>query len=102
MAGPSELVEERAPNHPSELPARSWRAVLRGTAEWAMWSASGYVAASTCLRGPRCGPRDTRAGSDQYGGVGGVRTAGAGHDLRHHGFPPLRDSDHRQRGRTAA
>ncbi|MFF7613401.1 YihY/virulence factor BrkB family protein [Streptomyces lavendulae] len=33
VAGPSELVEERAPDQPSELPARSWKAVLRGTAE---------------------------------------------------------------------
>ncbi|MEV6578603.1 YihY/virulence factor BrkB family protein [Streptomyces sp. NPDC051582] len=32
-AGPSELVEARAPDKPSDLPARSWRAVLRGTAE---------------------------------------------------------------------
>ncbi|MFD9336190.1 YihY/virulence factor BrkB family protein [Streptomyces sp. NPDC060028] len=31
VAGPSELVEERAPDHPTDLPARSWRAVLRGT-----------------------------------------------------------------------
>lgn len=31
VAGPSELVEERAPDHPSDLPARSWKAVLRGT-----------------------------------------------------------------------
>ncbi|MEU9081320.1 YihY/virulence factor BrkB family protein [Streptomyces sp. NPDC048357] len=30
-AGPSELVEERAPDQPSELPAHSWKAVLRGT-----------------------------------------------------------------------
>ncbi|MFD9371805.1 YihY/virulence factor BrkB family protein [Streptomyces sp. NPDC060020] len=30
-AGPSGLVEERAPDRPSELPARSWRAVVRGT-----------------------------------------------------------------------
>ncbi|KJY36600.1 hypothetical protein VR46_30725 [Streptomyces sp. NRRL S-444] len=63
MAGPSELVEERAPNHPSELPARSWRAVLRGTAEWAMWSASGYVAASTCLRGPVVAPATPAPGA---------------------------------------
>ncbi|WP_329096378.1 YihY/virulence factor BrkB family protein [Streptomyces sp. NBC_01439] len=33
LAGPSERVEERAPDQPSDLPARSWRAVLRGTAE---------------------------------------------------------------------
>ncbi|WP_406737171.1 YihY/virulence factor BrkB family protein [Streptomyces sp. NBC_00853] len=33
LAGPSEWVEERAPDQPSELPARSWRAVLRGTVE---------------------------------------------------------------------
>ncbi|MFF4298731.1 YihY/virulence factor BrkB family protein [Streptomyces vinaceus] len=32
-AGPSDLVEARAPDQPSDLPARSWRAVLRGTAE---------------------------------------------------------------------
>ncbi|MFJ3913461.1 YihY/virulence factor BrkB family protein [Streptomyces vinaceus] len=32
-AGPSDLVEARAPDRPSDLPARSWRAVLRGTAE---------------------------------------------------------------------
>ncbi|MEV0987941.1 YihY/virulence factor BrkB family protein [Streptomyces sp. NPDC049949] len=32
-AGPSELVEERAPDQPSGLPARSWRAVLLGTAK---------------------------------------------------------------------
>ncbi|OEJ35068.1 YihY/virulence factor BrkB family protein [Streptomyces subrutilus] len=30
-AGPSEQVEERAPDQPSDLPARSWKAVLRGT-----------------------------------------------------------------------
>ncbi|MFD6967941.1 YihY/virulence factor BrkB family protein [Streptomyces sp. NPDC059949] len=30
-AGPSERVEEQAPDRPSELPARSWKAVLRGT-----------------------------------------------------------------------
>ncbi|MFF1343088.1 YihY/virulence factor BrkB family protein [Streptomyces sp. NPDC058290] len=30
-AGPSEPVEERAPDQPTELPARSWKAVLRGT-----------------------------------------------------------------------
>ncbi|MEU9303825.1 YihY/virulence factor BrkB family protein [Streptomyces sp. NPDC048269] len=29
--GPDAQVEERAPDQPSELPARSWRAVLRGT-----------------------------------------------------------------------
>ncbi|MFD9006231.1 YihY/virulence factor BrkB family protein [Streptomyces sp. NPDC059582] len=29
--GPSELVEEQAPDQPTELPARSWTAVLRGT-----------------------------------------------------------------------
>ncbi|MEU8496054.1 YihY/virulence factor BrkB family protein [Streptomyces lavendulae] len=33
VAGPGELVEERAPDQPSELPARSWKAVLRGTVE---------------------------------------------------------------------
>ncbi|WP_406514354.1 YihY family inner membrane protein [Streptomyces sp. NBC_00161] len=33
VAGPSELVEERAPDQPSDLPARSWKAVLRGTAK---------------------------------------------------------------------
>ncbi|MFF3674523.1 YihY/virulence factor BrkB family protein [Streptomyces sp. NPDC002120] len=32
-AGPSGLVEERAPDRPSELPARSWRAVVRGTVQ---------------------------------------------------------------------
>ncbi len=31
VAGPSELVQERAPDQPTDLPARSWRAVLRGT-----------------------------------------------------------------------
>ncbi|MER7733970.1 YihY/virulence factor BrkB family protein [Streptomyces erythrochromogenes] len=31
-AGPGALVEERAPDRPAELPARAWRAVLRGTA----------------------------------------------------------------------
>ncbi|MEW2585376.1 YihY/virulence factor BrkB family protein [Streptomyces virginiae] len=31
-AGPSALVEERAPDAPTELPARSWKAVFRGTA----------------------------------------------------------------------
>ncbi|MGW1727618.1 YihY/virulence factor BrkB family protein [Streptomyces sp. NPDC002306] len=31
--GPSELVEKRAPDRPTELPARSWTAVLRGTAK---------------------------------------------------------------------
>lgn len=30
-AGPSDLVEERAPDQPADLPARSWKAVLRGT-----------------------------------------------------------------------
>ncbi|MEU6300295.1 YihY/virulence factor BrkB family protein [Streptomyces erythrochromogenes] len=30
--GPGALVEERAPDRPAELPARAWRAVLRGTA----------------------------------------------------------------------
>ncbi|MEU9237597.1 YihY/virulence factor BrkB family protein [Streptomyces subrutilus] len=30
-AGPSEQVQERAPDQPSDLPARSWKAVLRGT-----------------------------------------------------------------------
>ncbi|MGW7437631.1 YihY/virulence factor BrkB family protein [Streptomyces sp. NPDC054849] len=30
-AGPNELVEEQAPDQPSDLPARSWKAVLRGT-----------------------------------------------------------------------
>ncbi|MFD3542631.1 YihY/virulence factor BrkB family protein [Streptomyces sp. NPDC058662] len=30
-AGPDAQVEERAPDQPTELPARSWRAVLRGT-----------------------------------------------------------------------
>ncbi|MGW6944759.1 YihY/virulence factor BrkB family protein [Streptomyces xanthophaeus] len=31
--GPDAQVEERAPDQPTELPARSWRAVLRGTAK---------------------------------------------------------------------
>ncbi|MFI1279823.1 YihY/virulence factor BrkB family protein [Streptomyces sp. NPDC020858] len=31
VACPDERVEERAPDRPSDLPARSWRAVLRGT-----------------------------------------------------------------------
>ncbi|MFD6109083.1 YihY/virulence factor BrkB family protein [Streptomyces yangpuensis] len=31
--GPGALVEERAPAGPTELPARSWKAVLRGTAK---------------------------------------------------------------------
>ncbi|MFE1830347.1 YihY/virulence factor BrkB family protein [Streptomyces yangpuensis] len=31
--GPGALVEERAPAEPTQLPARSWKAVLRGTAE---------------------------------------------------------------------
>ncbi|MFF9983094.1 YihY/virulence factor BrkB family protein [Streptomyces erythrochromogenes] len=30
-AGPGALVEERAPDRPAELPARAWKAVLRGT-----------------------------------------------------------------------
>ncbi|MET9886524.1 YihY/virulence factor BrkB family protein [Streptomyces sp. NPDC006430] len=30
-AGPKEQIEERAPDEPSELPRRSWLAVLRGT-----------------------------------------------------------------------
>ncbi|MEU9253670.1 YihY/virulence factor BrkB family protein [Streptomyces sp. NPDC048270] len=30
-AGPSEQVQERAPDQPTDLPARSWKAVLRGT-----------------------------------------------------------------------
>ncbi|WP_405785957.1 YihY/virulence factor BrkB family protein [Streptomyces sp. NBC_01367] len=33
LADPSERVEERAPDQPSDLPARSWRSVLRGTVE---------------------------------------------------------------------
>ncbi|MFD9303193.1 YihY/virulence factor BrkB family protein [Streptomyces sp. NPDC060048] len=32
-AGPDPQVEERAPDRPSELPRRSWKAVLRGTVE---------------------------------------------------------------------
>ncbi|WP_078093306.1 YihY/virulence factor BrkB family protein [Streptomyces sp. fd1-xmd] len=32
-AGPDALVEERAPDRPAELPARAWKAVLRGTVE---------------------------------------------------------------------
>ncbi|MER6445982.1 ribonuclease BN [Streptomyces venezuelae] len=32
VAGPSQPVEERAPDRPTELSARSWKAVLRGTA----------------------------------------------------------------------
>ncbi|MEU9109972.1 YihY/virulence factor BrkB family protein [Streptomyces xanthophaeus] len=31
--GPDAQVEERSPDQPTELPARSWRAVLRGTAK---------------------------------------------------------------------
>ncbi|MFD9081258.1 YihY/virulence factor BrkB family protein [Streptomyces erythrochromogenes] len=31
VAGPGALVEERAPDRPAELPARAWKAVLRGT-----------------------------------------------------------------------
>ncbi|MFF2788016.1 YihY/virulence factor BrkB family protein [Streptomyces sp. NPDC058049] len=31
MAGPDPQVEERAPDRPTELPGRSWKAVLRGT-----------------------------------------------------------------------
>ncbi|MFD5617608.1 YihY/virulence factor BrkB family protein [Streptomyces yangpuensis] len=31
--GPGALVEERAPAEPTQLPARSWKTVLRGTAE---------------------------------------------------------------------
>ncbi|THA81730.1 YihY/virulence factor BrkB family protein [Streptomyces sp. A0592] len=31
VAGPGVLVEERAPDRPAELPARAWKAVLRGT-----------------------------------------------------------------------
>ncbi|MGW1777389.1 YihY/virulence factor BrkB family protein, partial [Streptomyces sp. NPDC002104] len=30
-AGPDRQVEERAPDRPTELPKRSWKAVLRGT-----------------------------------------------------------------------
>ncbi|MFF3215802.1 YihY/virulence factor BrkB family protein [Streptomyces sp. NPDC002886] len=32
-AGPDRQVEERAPDRPTELPKRSWKAVLRGTVE---------------------------------------------------------------------
>ncbi|MFJ6793620.1 YihY/virulence factor BrkB family protein [Streptomyces sp. NPDC091268] len=31
VAGPDELIEEKSPDQPTDLPARSWKAVLRGT-----------------------------------------------------------------------